>query len=115
LEDAGGAIVGEALAKLDDGDQEGALGEGLSHLAEGKQFLGGRLHTANAIFLDNDGSRVGARAVNTRLLEGDVRASDVGVVERSAVDVGVVVSNLLVVLKGLGAVVRLVASDTSMP
>lgn len=46
-----------------------------------------------------------------RLLERDVRAGDVGVVYGSAVDVGVLVSNLLVVLECLGAMVRLVESN----
>jgi hypothetical protein len=109
LEDTRGAIVGEALTEFDNGDQESALGERLSDLAEGSKILGGRLDTTDAIFLDNDRSRVGA--INVRLLERGMRAGDVGVVDGSTVDMGLVISNLLVVLECLGAMVRLVESN----
>ena len=109
LEDTRGAIVGEALTELDNGDQESALGQGFSNLAEGGKILGGRLDTTDAIFFDNDGSGVGA--INARLLERSMRAGDVGVINGSTVYMGLMVSNLLVVLECLSTMVRLVESN----
>jgi hypothetical protein len=106
LEDTGSTIVGETLTELDDGDQESTLGKRLSDLAEGLQFLSGRPDTADAVVLLDKGStiRSGAGSQRTGLLEGNMGAGDVGVVDGSAVEMGVVVSDLLTVLECLSAV-----------
>lgn len=112
LEDTGSTIVSETLTELDNGDQESALGERLSDLAEGLQFLSGRPDTANAILLLDKRSSIGAgagagseRTGLLEIVEGiNVRAGNVGVVEGSAVEMRVLVSDLLAVLECLRAV-----------
>jgi hypothetical protein len=106
LEDTGSTIVGETLTELDDGDQESTLGKRLSDLAEGLQFLSGRPDTADTVVLLDKGStiRSGAGSQRTGLFEGNMGAGDIGVVNGSAVEMGVVVSDLLTVLECLSAV-----------
>jgi len=105
LEDTRGAVVGETLAQFDNSDKESTLGERLTDLAEGSHLLGGRSNTTNTVLLYDNGDGVGAGSSDTVFLfEGDVCAGDIVVVDCSAVQVRVVISDLLAVLKCLGAV-----------
>lgn len=100
LEDTGSTIVGEAFAELDDGDQESALGEGLSNLAECLQLFRGGPDATDAILFLNIGSSigVGASSERTGLLDGNMRAGNVGVVDGGTIEMRVLVSDLLAVL-----------------
>jgi hypothetical protein len=102
LEDTGGSIVGETFAEFDNGDKESTLGKRLSDLAERPHLLGSRPDTTEAIVIAVDG---GVRVdIRMRLLEGDVGAGDIVVVDGGAVEVRLVVGNFLTVLECLGAV-----------
>jgi hypothetical protein len=101
LEDTGSSVVGETFAELDNGDEESTLGERLSHLAKRPQLLGGRPDTTETIIIVVSGG-IRADIGHTRLLKGGVGAGDIGVVESGAVEVRLVVSDLLTVLECLG-------------
>ena len=49
LEDTRGTVVRESLAQLDNSDQEGRLGQRLSHLSQGPEFLLSWLNASHAI------------------------------------------------------------------
>jgi hypothetical protein len=105
LEDTGGTVVGESLAKFDNGDQEGRLGEGLADLAQGPELLGSRLDSTEAVILLVSRADRGAGADGQRLL-GEVllghMGTDIVALDRQAVEVRVLLSLLVLVLRLLG-------------
>lgn len=107
LEDTGGTVVGEALAKFDDGDQEGRLGQRLADLAEGQELVRSGFYATKSI-IDFDvvdrGSRASRHGLLDEVLLGDAGSSDIVVGQRQAVQVWVVVSLSLLVLQLVGAV-----------
>jgi hypothetical protein len=105
LEDTGGTVVGESLAKLDNGDQEGRLGEGLADLAQGPELLLGGLDSTEAVILlissaDRSAGADGQWLLSEVLL-GDV-GTDIVALERQTVEVGVLLGLLVLVLRLLG-------------
>lgn len=67
LKDTRGTIVGETLAKFDNGDQEGRLGKRLADLAQGQKLFWGGPDTTKAIIDVNVANR-GTGADSERLL-----------------------------------------------
>jgi hypothetical protein len=118
LENTGGTVVGEALAKFDESDQEGGLGQRLTDLAQGAELFLGGLYTTKAI-VDLDVADRGRRAGSQRLLVlneillSNASSSDIVVVERQAVQVGVLVSLSLLALQLVGSATRLVCDYAS--
>jgi hypothetical protein len=105
LEDTGGTVVGESLAKFDNGDQEGRLGEGLADLAQGPELLGSGLDSTEAVILLVSRADRGAGADGQRLLDDVLlghMGADVVALDRQAVEVGVLLSLLVLVLRLLG-------------
>lgn len=108
LEDTGGTVVGETLAEFDKSDQEGGLGKRLADLAQSAELFLGGLYTTKTIInvdvADRRGRAGGQRLlVLDKVLLIDAGSSDIVVVERQAVQVGVVVSLSLLVLQLLSS------------
>jgi hypothetical protein len=112
LEDTRGTVVGETLAKFDESNQEGGLGQRLADLAQSAELFLGGLYTTEAV-VDVDVADRGRRAGRQRLLcldkvlLSDAGSSDIVVVEGQAVQVGVLVSLSLLALQLVGSATML--------
>lgn len=106
LEDTGGTVVGESLAKFDDSDQESRLGQRLADLAQSAKLLScGSDTTKTVVDLDvaNGSARAGAHGLLDEILLGNTGSSDIVVGQRQAVQVWVLVSLSLLTLQLVGA------------
>jgi hypothetical protein len=80
LEKTGGTIVGEALAKFDNGDQESSLGKRLANLAESADLLSrGRNTTKTILFLIVSYANGSARAAATLLFDNLLLVVDMNI------------------------------------
>ena len=101
LEDTGGTIVGETLAKFDNSDQEGRLGQRLANLAQGQKFFCGRPDTTKTIVdfnITNRGTGADGQRLLCEVLFIYTSTSDIVVIQRQAVQVWVVISLSLLTL-----------------
>jgi hypothetical protein len=109
LEETRGAIVGETLAKFDNGNQESGLGKRLANLAKGAELLCSGLDaTKTVILVDTKANRVvgGVACLNGLLLASYNVGTDIVVVYRCAEKVRLVICLSLHVLQLLSAVVK---------
>ena len=106
LEDTGGTVVGETLAKFDQGDQESGLGKRLADLAQSAELLLGGLYTTKTI-VNLDVANRSTRAdsvglLNNKVLLVNTSAGDIVVVQRQAIQVWVLISLSLLALELVG-------------